>query len=156
MKRDNSGCLVRIDSWWQVDHLRQKIHYMLNWVHKCVCVSVQSEATTFLNGVIPQGLSGCSGSPVITRRPAGSDWTCTCYHQIRTKKINNFLYGMASFQGKFLLLIFHLSPKGFILGQWKDLKLGSPHEWHHTSSPPHVEVQELVHRLQSNLSAGKQ
>lgn len=32
---------------------------------------------TFLKGVTPQGLSGCSGSPLITRRPTGSDWTRT-------------------------------------------------------------------------------
>lgn len=28
---------------------------------------------TFLKGVTPQGLSGCSGSPDIIKRPAGSD-----------------------------------------------------------------------------------
>lgn len=36
---------------------------------------------TFLNGVTPQGLSNCSGWPDITKRPAGSDWTRTWFHQ---------------------------------------------------------------------------
>lgn len=33
---------------------------------------------TFLKAVTPHGLSGCSGSPLITSRPAGSDCTRTC------------------------------------------------------------------------------
>ena len=41
----------------------------------------KSQRRTFLKGFIPQGLSTCSGWPVMTRRPAGSDWTRTCIHQ---------------------------------------------------------------------------
>lgn len=47
-----------------------KISYSLDPLEiKCI--------PTFLKGVTPQGLSRCSGSPEIIKRPAGSDWTCT-------------------------------------------------------------------------------
>ena len=45
-----------------------------------VSVSVNSNIRkffTFLKGVMPQGLSSCSGSPVIISLPAGSDWIRT-------------------------------------------------------------------------------
>lgn len=48
--------------------------------------------STFLKGVTPHGLSGCSGSPLMASQPAGSEWTRTWiyprkkFHE-RSKKV---------------------------------------------------------------------
>jgi predicted transcriptional regulator with HTH domain len=64
------------------DMLQGLFHILYTLAWEITGITKRKGAHTFLNGATPQGLSSCSGSPLITKRPAGSDWTRTWFCRI--------------------------------------------------------------------------
>jgi len=83
MKSNYCRCLMWVNRRGQGNNLQKKFISLLD-CNMTLLWKGKGGKPTFLKGVTPQGLSSCSGSPDIIKRPAGSDWTCTCIRQEQT------------------------------------------------------------------------